>query len=122
LYQSSNPTPPPPPEAEQLILHTLATPYQLDLPIPRFTTVDIQTAIRQLSPKKSPGYDLITGKILRELPPIDIKFLTHLFNAFLLLNHFPSQWKVTHIILLLKPRKPPCPHLLLSNQSPPYCI
>jgi hypothetical protein len=56
-------------------------------------------------PKKSPGYDLITGKILQELPTVGIKYLTHLFNAVLLLNYFPSQWKVAHIILILKPGK-----------------
>jgi hypothetical protein len=32
-------------------------------------------------PKKSSDYDLITGKILKELPIIEIKYLTHLFNA-----------------------------------------
>jgi hypothetical protein len=57
-------------------------------------------------PKKSPGYDLITGQILKELPIIDMKYLTQLFNAILLLNYFPTQWKVAQNIIL-KPGKPP---------------
>jgi hypothetical protein len=60
-----------------------------------------------LIPKKSPGYDLITGKILKELPIIGTKYLTQLFIAILLLNYFPNQWKVAQIILILRPGKPP---------------
>jgi hypothetical protein len=37
--------------------------------------------INSLNPKKSSGYDLITGKILKELPIVGIKYLTQLFNA-----------------------------------------
>jgi hypothetical protein len=57
--------------------------------------------------KKSPGYNLFTGQILKKLPIISTKYLTQLFNAFLLLNYFPTQWKVVQIILTLKPGKPP---------------
>jgi hypothetical protein len=89
-----------------------STPYQLELPIPRLTQTDIQTAITHLHPKKSPGYELITGKILKELPIIGTKYLTQLFNA-ILLNYFPTRLKVAQIILILKPGKPP--HTL-----PPY--
>jgi hypothetical protein len=64
-------------------------------------------------PKKSSGYDLITGKILKELHFIEIKYLTHLFNAVLLKGFFPAQWKVAQIILILKPGKPP-------NELPSY--
>jgi hypothetical protein len=44
--------------------------------------------------KRSPGYDLITGKILQELPPTAVKYLTQLFNAAMLIGYFPMQWKV----------------------------
>jgi hypothetical protein len=53
------------------------------------------------------GYDLVTGKILKELPIIGIKYLTQLFNAVLLKGYYLAQWKVTQIILSLKPGKPP---------------
>jgi hypothetical protein len=38
---------------------------------------------------------------------IGIKYLTQLFNAVLLKEYFPAQWKVTQIILILKTGKPP---------------
>jgi hypothetical protein len=49
----------------------------------------------------------MTGKILKELPIIGIKYLTQIFNAVLLTGYFPAQWKVAQIILILKPGKPP---------------
>jgi hypothetical protein len=55
---------------------------------------------------KSPGYDIITGRILKELPITGIKYLTQLFNAVFLKECFPAQWKVAQIILILKPGKP----------------
>jgi hypothetical protein len=79
----------------------------LNPPLHRFKQTEIQTVINNLSPKTSPGYDLITGKILQELPPVGIKYITQLLNAYLLLGYFPNQWKVAQIILLLKPGKPP---------------
>jgi hypothetical protein len=42
------------PAPEQQILQALATQYQLDPPIPRFTNTDIQAAINHLNPKKIP--------------------------------------------------------------------
>jgi hypothetical protein len=60
---------------------------------------------------KSPGYDLITGKILKELPTSGIHHLTQLFNAVLLKGFFLAQWKVAQTILIPKPEK--------SNQSEP---
>jgi hypothetical protein len=89
------------------LLQLLETPSQLELPIPHLTRTEIHTAILGLNPKKSPGYDLITSKILQELPPIGIKYLTQLFSAILLHTYFPAQWKVAQIILILKPGKPP---------------
>jgi hypothetical protein len=41
------------------------------------------------------------------MPIIGIKYLTQLFNAVLLKGYFPAQWKVTEIILISKPGKPP---------------
>jgi hypothetical protein len=50
-------------------------------------------------------YDLVTGRILKELPTIGIQYLTQIFNAVLLKGCFPAQWKVVQIILILKPGK-----------------
>jgi hypothetical protein len=50
----------------------------------------VQEVINILNPNKSSGYDLITGKILKELPIIRIKYLTQLFTVVLLKRVLPS--------------------------------
>jgi hypothetical protein len=47
------------------------------------------------------------GKILQELSVVGIQYLTQIFNAVMLTGHFPAQWKVAQIILILKPGEPP---------------
>jgi hypothetical protein len=81
-------------EEEEPIISLLELPYQLEPPLQCFKQSEIQTVVNNLFPKTSPGYDLITGKILQELPPVAIKFITQLFNASLVLGHIPDQWKV----------------------------
>jgi hypothetical protein len=92
---------------DESLISLLESPYELEIPPHRFKYSEIQTVINNLSPKTSPGYDPITDKILEQLPPNGIKYITHLFNTSLLLGYFPNQWKVAQIILLLKPGKPP---------------
>jgi hypothetical protein len=60
----------------------------------RLKRAEVEGVINSLNPKKSSGYDLITSKILKELPIIGIKYLTQIFNAVLLKGYFPAQWKV----------------------------
>lgn len=92
---------------ENEILQALNSPGQQKCPIKNFKTSEIQTAImRDLSTKKAPGYDLITGRILKELPDIGFKFIAQIFNAILRIEHFPRQWKVAQIIMISKPGKP----------------
>ena len=57
--------------------------------------------------KKSPGFDLISAIILKQLPPAAIKKLEALFNAALSLKYIPSQWKLAEVIVILKSGKPP---------------
>ena len=52
--------------------------------------------------KKSPGYDLITPNVLKELPAVVFRFLTYIFNAILRTSTFPRQWKVAEIHMILK--------------------
>jgi hypothetical protein len=94
-------------EEEEALMHLLEIPYQLEPPINRPKRAEVQEVINSLNPKKSSGYDLITLKILEELPIIGIKYLTQLFNAVLLKGYFQAQWKVVQIILILKPGKLP---------------
>ena len=81
--------------------------YQLDLPIKKFSKSEVIRTIKSLKPKKTPGYDLITAKILNELPDEGFYFLTCVFNAVLRLSYVPPQWKVAQIKMVVKPGKPP---------------
>jgi hypothetical protein len=92
---------------EEAINQSLDTPYQLQMPAKHITRTEVHATINRLRSNKSPGYDLITGQILKALPPTGLQFLTQLFNAAFTLGYFPAQWKVAQIILLLKPGKPP---------------
>jgi hypothetical protein len=92
---------------EEALTQLLETPYQLEQSINCLKRAQVQNVINNLNPKKSSGYDLIIGKILKKLPIIGIKYLTQLLNAVLLSGYFPAQWKVAPIILILKTGKSP---------------
>ena len=89
------------------ILNFLNQTHQLDLPIVKFTKTEVKDVIRKRKPNKAPAYDLITPKMLKELPEEGISLLTYIFNACLIRCFFPSQWKVAEISMILKPGKPP---------------
>jgi hypothetical protein len=55
----------------------LEAPFQLDLPIKKIKINEVNMIIKNnLNPKKAPGYDLITGKELKELSEKGMKMLT----------------------------------------------
>lgn len=86
----------------------LNAPYQMDPPIKNISLTEIKdTILQHINPKKAPGFDLITGKVLQELTNRGFKAIQQIFNAVLRLGYFPSQWKVAQIIMLLKPGKNP---------------
>jgi hypothetical protein len=68
----------------------LETPFQLEAPVNRLKRSEVHAIIHNLPPKKSPGHDLMTGKILKELPPLCIQYITQHFSAILLLGYFPA--------------------------------
>lgn len=88
------------------ILNFLDVPCQMCLPIKPFRTKEIENEVRKLNSKKSPGFDLIDGKVIKSLPKKGVIFLTVLFNSALRLSHFPTLWKCAKIIMVLKPNKP----------------
>lgn len=93
---------------EEEVLRYNDAPCQLSLPMQSFSTNEVRTTIQRfINPNKSPGYDLITGKVLQELSLTVIEFITSLFNAILRCNHFPGQWKIDQIIAIPKPDKSP---------------
>lgn len=74
-----------------------------------FTTpAEIKREIKEnINPNKAPGFDLITGQILKEFPKKAIVKLTNLINASFRLRYVPQLWKVAEIIMIPKPGKPP---------------
>jgi hypothetical protein len=89
------------------ILEYLDTPNQLELPIKPFMPAEVKDIIKNnLNAKKSPGYDLITGKILKELPLKGLLLLTAILNAILRIEYFPVDWKRALVVVILKPGKP----------------
>ena len=79
--------------------------HQLELPISKFTKGEVRSVIQNLAQRKAPGYDLITTKIMKELPEEGIIYLTHLYNQILQRGSVPPQWKVAQILMVLKPGK-----------------
>lgn len=79
---------------------------QDELEIKLVTPKEVVNEIRHLSLKKSPGYDLITGEVLRHLPRKAVVKLTTIINATFRLKHVPDLWKVAEVIMIAKPGKP----------------
>ena len=78
----------------------------MDWPIKYFKMIVIKREIKLLNPKKAPGYDLITAKVLKQLNDPPIRLITNICNDVLRLGVFPDTWKVAQIIVIPKPSKP----------------
>ncbi|CAG9828874.1 unnamed protein product [Diabrotica balteata] len=83
-------------------------PFQTDERITLTSLREVSTEIKEnINPKKAPGYDLITGELLKNLPRKAIVKLTHLINAALRLRYILRLWKVAEVIMIAKPGKSP---------------
>lgn len=89
------------PDTQQIADDTQIT----DAMFTKITFKEVFEEIKQLKNKKSPGYDLITSELLKQLPYHAIARLTTIMNAALKLKYVPSYWKVAEIIMILKPGK-----------------
>jgi hypothetical protein len=78
----------------------------MSLPIKAFSPKEVSQIIKKINEHKATGYDLITGKILRQLPKKATVLLTIIYNSMLRLSYFPVTWKFAQIIMLPKPGKP----------------
>jgi hypothetical protein len=78
----------------------------MSLPILSFSPKEVSTAIARTKVRKASGYDLITGKVLQELPRRAITLLTILYNRMLHLSYYPLLWKFAQIIMVPKTGKP----------------
>lgn len=68
---------------------------------------EISTLIRRLKNKKSPGFDTINNKLLKQIPKKALVLLTYIFNACLKISYFPKAWKHAKVIGIFKPGKDP---------------
>ncbi|CAH2092754.1 unnamed protein product [Euphydryas editha] len=80
--------------------------FQLSVPPSPTSPSEVLREIKNMNAKKAPGFNLITPRLLKELPKKCVVFLTNLFNATFRLSHFPNVWKVSQIIMIYKPGKP----------------
>lgn len=83
-------------------------PEQEDIVIRTTSPKEVSDEIKiNINPKKAPGFDLITGEVLKQLPRKAIVKLTNLINASFRLKYVPKMWKVADVIMIPKPGKPP---------------
>ncbi|GBP97488.1 Probable RNA-directed DNA polymerase from transposon X-element [Eumeta japonica] len=66
---------------------------------------EVQNVIANLNPKKAPGIDGISNKMMIELPRVAVRILLFIFNAMLRLEYFPNNWKVAVVKMIPKPGK-----------------
>jgi len=72
------------------IQYFLKNPLPVFLPAKPTTPREIEYTIKKLPVGKSPGYDLITNKILKHLTKTCILFRTYIYNRMPTLSFFPS--------------------------------
>lgn len=86
------------------ILSNKKSPDELEIKL--VTPKEVLNEIKHINKKKSPGYDLITGEVLHNLPRKAIVKLTTLINAIFRVKHVPDVWKFAEVIMIPKPGKP----------------
>ncbi|VVC29699.1 Reverse transcriptase domain [Cinara cedri] len=90
----------------ETIKQFINSPLPMSLPAKHTSPSEILFLIKKLKDGKSPGHDLITNKILKNLPRKPILLITFIFNAMLRLSYFPLIWKLSTVILIPEPNKP----------------
>jgi len=61
----------------------ITAPCQMSLPIRALTAAEVKTELTRLNTRKAPGYDLISGQILKRLSRRTVVLLTMVFNLIL---------------------------------------
>lgn len=95
------------PSQIEKVNNSLSYPLPMTLPPKHVRPSDVEYAIRNSPHHKSPGYDLITAEVAKQLPKKTLLLLTHIYNSILRLSYFPALWKFSIIIMIPKPGKPP---------------
>jgi hypothetical protein len=92
-------------DSNPYIDHYLALPFTNQHPLTLTTPKGILGEITLLNPRKAPGADLITAKMLEELPRKDLVLLPYIYNAILCIGYWPKPFKIANIIMIGKPGK-----------------
>jgi hypothetical protein len=88
---------------ESLLNQTLP----ISLPTKHTSSSEVLHIIKKLNNnKKAPGHDLITNRIIKNLPKKSIILLKFIYDSILRLSYIPPSWKHSIIILIHKPGKP----------------
>lgn len=78
---------------------------QTEYPAIKFTLKEVRSMIKAINPKKAPGFDLVTGKMIKELPEKGVRYFTYIANAIMRIGYFPEKWKLAQITMIVKPGK-----------------
>ncbi|GFU79659.1 probable RNA-directed DNA polymerase from transposon X-element [Trichonephila clavipes] len=109
---------------QRKIKRFLDVPTCLDLE--KTTPGEVQEYIKKLKINKSPGLDLTTNRILKNLPLKFVLSIVMLFNLFMENCHFNKNWKTAVVVPILKPNSDDTrpqnyrPFSILSSLSKAY--
>jgi len=78
----------------------------MSLPIKPFPSEEVVEALAHINVRTAPGYDLISGKLLEELPKKAVTLITILYNSMFRVSYYPLLCKFAQIIMAPKPGKP----------------
>ena len=73
--------------------------------LPWLTVDSLREAIFRFNPKKSPGPDLITGRMMRYFPDSVLNYLIKLYEATLTSSYTPQVWLRSRTVFIPKPGK-----------------
>jgi hypothetical protein len=94
-------------DQDQEVEQDRATHIQSQEHLKSFVLKAIKDEIKMLNQKKAPGFDLITARMLKELPKAGLVNLMYIFSAILRFEYWPKSLKIAQIIMIPKPGKNP---------------
>ena len=74
--------------------------------MPFITIEQIQAAVQRAAPKKAPGPDRISNRVIRQALPYIERYLQALMQASLDMGYFPRAFRTSTTVVLRKPAKP----------------
>ena len=77
----------------------------MSLPIKPFTSLEVTELTHRLNPRRTPGHDQISKKVIEELPVKGTALISSIINAILRLEYYPKTWESSLITLIPKPGK-----------------